>query len=301
MKISTILLGSALLISGSAFAQENLMAKANEGATGDKGAMAENGWQCWKFPFSFDEMEDEYTFGEPEQMTWDAGGPAGNNVRWENKSSVVTYNGASYDKNVAFIRWDNGSMHSFWFVYPVEITTPGIYEFSMLAGGWSNLSGDSDNSYIKGTGDTCNTMVLFSDVLGPEGVTWDTEEEGSTDISVLGLPAEGEGKLFSLKKEEGNDHADLKKCSVEVDAKKAGTYYVEILGSHAIIVMSDFRLTLLKESAVNSIESDATVVSEEFYGIDGTRMDRPSKGSLVISRQNMSDGTVKTVKRIIRQ
>ncbi len=62
MKISTLLFGSAIFMSASVMAQTNIMAKANEGALGDKGAMAQNGWECWKFPFSYDEIDEEYTF-----------------------------------------------------------------------------------------------------------------------------------------------------------------------------------------------------------------------------------------------
>lgn len=77
MKISTLLLGGAFLMSASVMAQNpNLMENANKGATGDKGAMAQNGWECWKFPFTYDEINEEITVSDPEQMTWDASGPA---------------------------------------------------------------------------------------------------------------------------------------------------------------------------------------------------------------------------------
>lgn len=304
MKISTLLFGSFLLVGANAFAagSDNLIAKANEGATGDKGAMAQNGWECWKFPFSYDEIEEEFTFSTPEQVTWDNDGPAGNNVRWENKSSVVTYNGASYSGNVAFTRWDNGSMHAYWYVYPVEITTPGIYTLSVLAGGWSNLSADSDNSYLKGSGTEAELMLLFSKEMGPEGIQWQADTEEDTEISVLGLPAEGSGKLFSLPKEEGtNDSAILTKCQVEVDAPTAGKYYVEVVGSHAIILTADYQLTFLKESAgIADVTLSSEVASRTYYGIDGVEIANPAEGTFVIEKAVMTDGSVKTAKKVIR-
>ncbi len=302
MKISTLLFGSAIFMSASVMAQTNIMAKANEGALGDKGAMAQNGWECWKFPFSYDEIDEEYTFDTPQQLTWDAGGPGGNNVRWENKASSVTYNEASYNGNVAFIRWDNGSMHSCWYVYPVQITEPGIYEFSMLAGEWSNTSSDSDNSYLKTDGNEAAVMAVFSDKIGPEGVTWDLDNASEEELSVspIGLPAEGEGKLFLLPKTQ-NDKATLQKCVAEVDAPKAGTYYVQILGSHSLDVFSEFSLTF--KSALASVEEldvEGETVSVTYYGLDGVVISNPAAGSLVIEKKVMSDGTVKTSKKVIR-
>lgn len=304
MKVSTFLLGSLLLIGGNAFATEsdNLIANANEGALGDKGAMAQNGWECWNFPFSYDEIEEEYTFGSPEQVAWNADGPGGNNVRWENKSSVVTYNGASYGGNVAFTRWDNGSMHAYWYVYPVEIKTPGIYNLSVLAGGWSNLSGDSDNSYLKGNGTEAELMLLFSKERGPEGIAWVNDSEEDTEISVLGLPEEGSGKIFQLPKEEGtNDSAVLTKCQVEVDADEAGIYYVEVVGSHAIILTADYQLTFVKEIAgVEGISGTVGAARTTYYGIDGKEIKNPAEGAFVIEKSFMTDGSIRVYKKVIR-
>lgn len=300
MKISTILVSGALLIGASASAQDNLISKANEGTNGDKGAMATNGWEAWKCPFSFDPIEEEYTFDAPEQLTWDASGPGGNNVRWESKGSAVTYNGSAYNGRVAFIRWDNGGIHNLWYAFPVEITTPGIYEFSMLGGEWSNTSADSDNSLLTTDGSQSAVLVGFSEKIGPEGIKW---EEATTDeekaISLLGVPGAGQGKIFTFEKTP-NDQAALQKCVAEFDAPKAGKYYVEIAGSHSITVMTEFSLVFKKAfSAVEDIEA-ADVVETAFYGLDGTRVAAPAKGSLVIEKSILSNGEVKVAKRIIR-
>lgn len=303
MKISTLFLGGAFLLSASAMAQNpNLMEKANQGALGDKAAMAQNGWECWKFPFTYDEINEEITVDSPEQLTWDAGGPGGNNVRWENKGASVTYENAAYKGNVAFIRWDNGSLHPCWYVFPVEISDPGIYEFSMLAGEWSNCSSDSDKAYLKTNGNESAVMVAFSDKRGPEGINWNLNvSEEDLAVSQIGLPSEGEGKLFLLPKTT-NDKATLQKCVAEVDATKAGTYYVQLLGSHALNVMSDFQLKLIAPFSGSAVEeiSAADVVSVAYYGIDGTSLSNPAKGSLVIEKKTMEDGSVKTCKKIIR-
>lgn len=304
MKISTLFLGGALLMSTSAMAQDNLLAKANEGALGDKGAMAQNGWQCWKFPFTYDQIDEEFTFSEATQIEWDSNGPGGNGVRWENKSSAVTYNGASYSKPVAFIRWDNGSMHSFWFVYPVEISKPGVYEFSMLGGEWSNCSSDSDNSYLKTDGSQSAIMVAFSDKIGPEGIRWegwaDGVDEATLAISEIGIPTEGQGKLFLFPKT-ANDQATLQKCTTMLDAPEAGTYYVQLLGSHALDVISDLQLVWKADlSAVEEIGMDSQVVSTTYYGIDGTQILTPASGTFVIEKSVMSDGHIKTAKKVIR-
>lgn len=304
MKISTFLIGGALMMGTSAIAQDNLMAKANEGALGDKGAMAQNGWECWKFPFSYDEIDEEFTFDAPSQITWDADGPGGNNVRWENKSSVVTYNGAAYGTPVAFIRWDNGSMHSYWYVYPVEISKPGVYEFSMLGGEWSNCSGDSDNSYLKTDGNEAAVMVAFSDKMGPEGIRWegyaDGVDEATLAISEIGIPTEGQGKLFLFPKTT-NDQATLQKCTTMLDAPQAGKYYVQLLGSHSLDVFSDFQLVWKADlSAVDELETEGQAVSTTYYGIDGTQIITPSAGTFVIEKTVMSDGRVKTAKKVIR-
>lgn len=292
-----LLLAGCLMASVSMMAQDNLMAKANEGATGDKGAMAANGWQCWKFPFSG--SGNNITFGTPEQLSWDSNGPGGNNVRWENKSNVVTYEGSPYTDNVCFTRWDNGSMHNYWYVYPVEITTPGTYTLSVLAGPWSNLSTDSDNSYLKASDNkTAYIGILFSKDMGPQGITWNSSEDKS--YSVLGEPEEGEGKIFVLPKTDSNDHASLTKCETNVLAPSVGTYYVELLGSHAITVTADYSLTLNESVSVMEIEDAAEVVEIEYYGIDGVRLVNPTKGSLVIEKRVLSNGNIKVRKSVIR-
>lgn len=45
---------------------------------------------------------------------------------------------------------------------------------------------------------------------------------------------------------------------------------------------------------------DSTPVKTIYYGIDGIRLENPAKGSIVIEQKIMSNGTVKTSKRIIR-
>ena len=59
---------------------------------------------------------------------------------------------------------------------------------------------------------------------------------------------------------------------------------------------------LMDAEGVSEVEEilEAEVVNTEYYGIDGIRIASPAKGTLVIERKTMSDGTVKTSKRIIR-
>ena len=66
----------------SMMSQDNLMAKANEGNTGDKAAMANSGWECWNFPYTGTASNPAY--GTATKLTWDSNGPSGSNVRWEN-------------------------------------------------------------------------------------------------------------------------------------------------------------------------------------------------------------------------
>ena len=298
MKISTILLSGALLIGASASAQStNLMQKANEGTNGDKGAMATNGWEAWTCPFT--QNGDTYTFTSPTKETWGNDGPAGQNVRWENKSSDVTYENNAYSTPVAFIRWDNGNHHNLWYVYPVEITTPGTYEFSMLAGEWSGTAADSNGSYIKTDGSESAVLVAFSKTIGPEGITWGTATDADKDISILGTPAEGQGQIFTFTKTEANK-ATLQKCVAQFKAPDAGKYYVEFSGSHGITVMSDFKLEFKTGTGVEEIGETAEVVETVFFGLDGTRMAAPAKGSVVIEKSILSNGEVKVAKRLIR-
>lgn len=59
---------------------------------------------------------------------------------------------------------------------------------------------------------------------------------------------------------------------------------------------------LMDAEGVSEVEEifEAEVVNTEYYGIDGIRIASPAKGTLVIERKTMSNGTVKTSKRIIR-
>lgn len=280
----------------------NLLSQANKGETGDKGAMGRYGWEYWKFPYTYNQSENSYTFGNAEKLPWNNNGANGNNVRWENYSSTaqVSYEGQTYEGNVAIIRWDNGSCHSNWYVYPVEITTPGTYNLSVLAGPWSNISADDANSpYLKGTSDIAYFGLLFSKEMGPQGIQWNAA--GDQPYSVLGEPAEGAGEIFALQKTDANNNAILTKCETQVSAPTAGTYYVELIGSHSILATADYSLTYVDNKVVvTEIEDAAEVVEIEYYGIDGVRLVKPTKGSLVIEKRVMSNGNIKVRKSIVR-
>lgn len=269
---------------------ENLIADANAGEVSTPADMPRHGWEYWKFPYTKD--GDSYNFSAGTNVAWNSG------VRWENMGDKVEYEGTSYNGNVALIRWDNGTSHPNWFVYPVEITTPGKYRLSVLAGPWSNVSEDADNAYLKGSGKTTYLGLLFSGKPGPEGITWNATED--QPYSVLGAPAAGQGKVFSLEKTDDNNHAILQKFETDVEAPVAGTYYVEIIGSHSIFATADYSLTLKDTSAVSEIYDNAEVSATEYYGIDGVRIMNPAKGALVIEKRVMTDGNVKVSKKIIR-
>ncbi len=59
---------------------------------------------------------------------------------------------------------------------------------------------------------------------------------------------------------------------------------------------------LMKQGESSGVEeiTDSEVVETVYYGLDGIRIDNPAKGSLVIERRTMSNGSVKATKRIIR-
>ena len=86
-----------------------------------------------------------------------------------------------------------------------------------------------------------------------------------------------------------------------LDAPEAGTYYVQLLGSHALDVISDLQLVWKADlSAVEEIGMDSQVVSTTYYGIDGTQILTPASGTFVIEKSVMSDGRIKTAKKVIR-
>ena len=267
-----LLLASCLIASVSMMAQDNLMAKANEGATGDKGAMAANGWQAWIYTAS----NNSYT---AKQLTWDSNGPAGNNVRWENKSNDASYDGTSYTGNICFTRWDgDADNRNTWYTYPVEISTPGTYSFSVLAGGWSNVNADDKDhpgNFVSGASGRAEMMVLFSKERGPQGIVW--RSDAKSDYSKLGLPNADYGKLFDLPKEDANNKVTLKKCEATFTAPSAGTYYLEIVGSRAIIVTADYQLSLLE--AINSDSSESgNLLARASLGEEGGKMEMARYG-----------------------
>lgn len=288
-------MGALLLMGASAMAQTNLLEGAN-GKAGNTAQMAEEGWELYYCQFS--KNGDSYTYVTPEKKPL---GDAGN-VRWENRSSDVKYEGNAYNSPVCFFRWDGGgSKHSYWFVYPVEITEAGYYNFSMLGGQWSNTGTESDHAYLKTDGNSSAIMVAFSNKIGPEGITWEKEGLSTTDLNVspMGIPATGQGGLYIFPKTD-NNKATLQKCDAEFYAAEPGTYYLEILGSHAITVLSDFQLTFNRATAVKEINMDAETVSTSYYGLDGVEITSPKKGTLVIEKRVMNDGNIKVTKKIVR-
>lgn len=301
MKISTLLMGgAALFLSANAFAADpvNLMEKANEGELGKVGEMAKAGWQMWDLPFTYDEIDVSVTCDEPVQLQWDdTTGPKGNNVRWENKGRAITKEGEAYDGKVGFFRWDNGSIHKAWYVFPVEITTPGIYDLSLNAGIWSNLNAQGD-LYITTGGDAGDLMVLFANKIGPEAIDWSFTPG---EACVLGLPGDMQGEIFNIANDTPSDSSDLKVCSTQVVAKTPGTYYFEMAGSHALFAISDFKLTLnteLPDSGVADIDAEAQPVAVQYFGMDGVEIANPVKGSVVIVRTTLSNGAIKVAKLI---
>ncbi len=321
MKISTIMAGAALVAFGMSAqaAEQNLMRNATEGAHGNVAGLdaplVQDGWQLWKCPFktvdgifTFESDFDWATSGldetnyVPENITesWPA------NVRLESYPDKCTLeNGDSYAGSVALFRWDGGGDHTRWYCYPVEITTPGYYDFSMLAGNWNNNNdGDTNGDnpcYVK----QCGIRVTISKEVGPknlEYVHWSdvTDEQ---DAQERGVVKEFYGKFFKIENG-GGEKPVMNKCSTTLLAPTAGKYYISLQGSHTIFVVGDFALTFAAPyeggSGVIETLAPADIMETRYYGIDGVEVANPAKGSLVIERTTLSDGTVKVSKKFIR-
>lgn len=304
MKKSTMMLMAAALLCGAnAYAQDNLMAGATDGATGNVAGvdapLVKDGWQYWNCPYEYDAAEEEYFWGEPEDLTesWP------DNVRLENPSVKgwnATYeDGSAFDGQFAMFRWDNGATHQRWYVYPVELPVAGIYNFNVLAGDFNNLNvGDSGSCYVKVEG----FRVTLGKEVGPECLTynddWDDEEEFQSQAGVV-MPEEGH--LFTFDNG-GGESPVMNDCACELTALEAGKYYIGIQGPHTIMAFADFSLTLLQEinSGVETVDSAATPVATAYYGIDGVKVVNPAKGTLVIEKTTMDNGSVKVAKKVVR-
>ena len=320
MKISTILAGAAILALGMSAqaAEENLMRGATEGATGNVAGpdapLVQDGWQLWKCPFK--EINGVFTFEAdfdwatsglekenfvPQNITEDW--PA--NVRLESYPSKCTMpDGSPYAGNVALFRWDGGGDHTRWFCYPVEIATPGYYDFEMLAGNWNNNNdGDTNGDnpcYVK----QCGLRVTISKEVGPEYLDYVYWEDVTPEQSAeeRGVVKEFCGKVFKIENG-GSEAPVMNKCSATLLAPTAGKYYISLQGSHTIFVTSEFSLKFAApyEGGSGVEETLATdVVKTTYYTIDCVEVSNPANGSLIIEKKTLSDGSIKVSKRIIR-
>ena len=307
MKISTILMSAALVaFGGSAYAQ-NLMENALNGKTGQvegpDAPLVQAGWQLYNCPFEYDALEEDYVWGDVENITesWPA------NVRLENWKGVKNdadefkceYDGKSYDENVAFFRWDSNTAKYWWYAFPVELEKTGLYTFSCLAGEWNNFNdGNSANMYVK----KCGFRATIAQEVGPEALAYE-EDPSDEEMEETALVTKPEcGKYFEVMK--GNDRATLTECAADFTLTNKGTYYLCLQGAYALYAFGDFSLTLTKEiefdpNGVETVEA-AMPVSTKYYGIDGVEVINPAAGAMVIEKTTLENGTVKVAKRVIR-
>jgi hypothetical protein len=82
-------------------------------------------------------------------------------------------------------------------------------------------------------------------------------------------------------------------CTINVVAGK--NYYVWFEGSKLMLVGFNFEAG----TKADILSNDATVVSTEYFNVQGSKLAAPARG-LNIVKQNMSDGSVKTFKKMVR-
>lgn len=295
-------MATALFCSGSALAQANLMEGAINGATGNVGGpdapLVKDGWQLWKCPFEFDAAEEEYFWDEPENITenWP------DNVRIENPSAkgwnATNEDGTAFSGNFAMFRWDGGDAAKRWFVYPVNIEKTGIYSFSCLAGDFNNYNPDNSASscYVK----TKGFRVTVAPEVGPEYLSYEEDYSEEDFAAQAGVVDPDCGHVFIFENG-GSESPVMNACETDLTIMTPGTNYIAIQGPWTIMAFADFSLTLIKEIAgVEGIESNTTAVSSRFYGIDGVEVLNPAKGSIVIEKTLMDNGSVKVSKKVVR-
>lgn len=106
------------------------------------------------------------------------------------------------------------------------------------------------------------------------------------------IPAVGEdGKAIARADDATQVH--YTGCTLDVVAGKS--YYVWFSGSKIMLVGFNFTAG----TKADILSNDATVVSTEYFNVQGSKLAAPARG-LNIVKQNMSDGSVKTFKKMVR-
>ncbi len=106
------------------------------------------------------------------------------------------------------------------------------------------------------------------------------------------IPEVGEdGKAVARPDDAAQSH--YTGCTLDVVAGKS--YYVWFSGSK--IMLTGFNFTAGTKADI--LSNDATVVSTEYFNVQGSKLAEPGRG-LNIVKQNMSDGSVKTFKKMVR-
>lgn len=102
---------------------------------------------------------------------------------------------------------------------------------------------------------------------------------------------DAEGKAVARPDDAAQSH--YTGCTLDVVAGK--NYYVWFSGSKLMLVGFNFTAG----TKADILSNDATVVSTEYFNVQGSKLDEPGRG-LNIVKQNMSDGSVKTFKKMVR-
>ncbi|RYF24577.1 MAG: T9SS type A sorting domain-containing protein [Flavobacteriales bacterium] len=154
----------------------------------------------------------------PTAIGW---GAAGGTVPWNttNSGSGVrfldvnastnrhTYNGATYNGRILFIRWDGNGYNNVFYTYAVTLEANKTYDFSLLYGYWANAQNGARNLTIGISKKNDGTDIISSKTLYPPAT-----------------------------------QGELNKGNFSFTAAEAGQYYLTFRGAWALYSIADLSL-----------------------------------------------------------
>ncbi len=229
------------------------------------------------------------------------GGCTGKQYLWSDGSTSTNKRVTAIDSSIIVTLDFTSKQFSFTQEYQVLVNAEDDYA---LSSGNYYLLDTNSGRYLTNAGDGA---VAFADSTGGDAQKWYVEHSAvsagnrytftslsdSAHINMLGKLASTASK-FCMRAAKGTDRLALFTSS-ERFWTVTDTYGLNILGQTELV---DFPFRLIPAddaTSIRNVDSSATVVRIEYFGIDGTRIAAPDRG-IVIRRCYLSDGTVKVEK-----
>lgn len=192
-----------------------------------------------------------------------------------------------------------GAWLPYWAEVKFPTTTARYFRLTSLSGSYATVS---EIDIVKG-GEGYTPLALAANYKIDSG-SW-TEgsdiEVGGGSVLTLGPNVDGTHGSWATLRPDGTVKAGRELEINDIGQAHAGTYRSFFVDMYNTTHTVDFTVKVNGDSGLESVESEAEVVSREYYTLEGLRCEgsvRPA--GIYIVREVLSDGSVRTGKQAVR-